>query len=62
MTLFLAGVVLLAAVLGLFYMKDSLRSPRLARLAYSELTMRLTVVAVALIIFGGLVALGEWLG
>jgi len=62
MMLFVAGVVLLAAVLGLFYMKDSLRSPRLARLAHSELTMRLTVVAVALIIFGGMIALGEWLG
>lgn len=62
MYLFLAGVVLLAAVLGLFYAKDSLRNPRLARLAYSELTMRLTVVAVALIVFGGLVALGELFG
>ena len=62
MYLFLAGVVLLAAVLGLFYMKDSLRSPRLARLVHSELVMRLTVVAVALIIFGGMIALGEWLG
>jgi hypothetical protein len=62
MTLFIAGVVLFAAVLGLFHAKDSLRSPRLARLADSELVMRLTVVAVALIVFGGMIALGEWLG
>jgi len=62
MTLFLTGLAVLAVVLGLFHLKDRLRSPRLARLAYSELIMRVTVVAVALILFGFLIALGELFG
>lgn len=59
MTLLLAGTAILAAVLGLFYLKDRLESPTLARVAYSELSMRVTVVAVALIVIGILMMLGE---
>lgn len=50
--LLLAGAGLLAAVLGLFYLKDRVRNVMLARLAYSELIMRFTVVAVALMVVG----------
>lgn len=50
--LLLAGAGLLAAVLGLFYLKDRVRNVMLARLAYSELIMRVTVVAVALMAVG----------
>ena len=52
--MFLFGAALLAGVLGLFYLKDKLRIVWLARLAYSEFNMRLAVLAVALIIVGGL--------
>jgi hypothetical protein len=48
MTILLIGLALFAAVLGLFYLKDARASHRLARLAYSEPVMRLTVVAAAL--------------
>ena len=46
------GALLLALVLGLFWLKDRLESPRLARLAYSELNMRLAVIAAALMGIG----------
>ncbi len=60
MTLIISGIVLLAVVLGTFYLKDYFRKRWLARMAYSEGTMRLTVVAVALILFGGLIVIGEF--
>ena len=46
------GVSMLATILGLFWLKDHLRSPRLARLAYSEPVARLAVVGAALSIVG----------
>ncbi len=60
MTLLIFGIVLLAVVLGTFYLKDHYRIPWLSRVAYSEGTMRLTIVAVALILFGGLIVIGEF--
>ena len=60
MTLIIIGIVLLAVVLGTFYLKDHFRKLWLARVAYSEGTMRLTIVAVALILFGGLIKIGEF--
>ena len=60
MTLIIFGIFLLAVVLGTFYLKDHFRKPWLARVAYSEGTMRLTIVAVALILFGGLIIIGEF--
>ena len=60
MKLIISGIVLLAVVLGIFYLKDHFRKPWLARTAYSEGTMRLTVVAVALILFGGLIVIGDF--
>ena len=59
MTIVLIGLGLLGAVLGLFYLKNRLESPSLARIAYSELMMRFTVIAVALIAVGTLVMLGK---
>lgn len=47
MNLFLTGVGLLAALIGLFWLKDRLQSPLLARIAYSGLIARLAVVGAA---------------
>jgi len=43
---------LLAAIVGLFWLKDRLRNPRLARVAYSEPIARLAVVGAALSFIG----------
>ena len=59
MTILLIGVGILGAVLGLFYLKDRLKSPTLARIAYSGLIARLALLSAALIIIGSLVALGK---
>jgi hypothetical protein len=59
MTVFLIGIGLLGSVLGLFYLKDRLENRTLARIAYSELIMRITVIAVALIVIGILLMLGD---
>ncbi|MGW8206443.1 MAG: hypothetical protein ACWGMY_05730 [Hyphomicrobiaceae bacterium] len=59
MSYFVFGAVLLALILGLFWLKDELRSPRLARMAYSELTARLAVVAAGLMLVGVIVAAGQ---
>jgi len=56
----ISGAVLLALVLGLFWLKDELRSPRLARMAYSELTMRLAVIAAGLMMVGLAVIAGQF--
>jgi hypothetical protein len=59
MTLVLVGIGVLGSVLGLFWLKGRLQSPRLGRLAYSEFTMRITVLAVALIVIGALLTLNK---
>ncbi|OGA19848.1 MAG: hypothetical protein A3G25_18190 [Betaproteobacteria bacterium RIFCSPLOWO2_12_FULL_63_13] len=51
-TVLLVGIAILGFLLGLFYLKDRLQSPTLARLAHSELLMRFTVIAAALIVVG----------
>lgn len=61
MTILLVGIGILGAVLGLFYLKGRLESPRLGRLAYSEIVMRLTVIAVVLIVIGILLVLDKML-
>ena len=60
-TILLTGIGMLGAVIGLFYLKDRLESPRLARIARSELMMRLTVIAAALIAIGSLLLLDQLL-
>lgn len=59
--LLIAGLALLAAILALFWLKDELRSPRLARLAYSEAVARLALAGAAFCILGALLILGDWL-
>ncbi len=60
--LFFAGVVMLGIILGLFWLKDILQSPRLARIVYSELVARLALAAAAFSILGLLMILGDVLG
>ena len=52
MALFLTGVAILAAIVGLFWLKDRLRSPTLSRLAYSEPIARIAIVGAALAAIG----------
>ena len=52
MALFLTGVAILAALIGLFWLKDRLRSPTLSRLAYSEPIARIAIVGAALAAIG----------
>lgn len=61
MIVFFIGAGLIIVVLGLFYLKDELHSPMLARLAYSELTMRITVFAIAMLLVGALLLIGDYL-
>lgn len=61
MFLLLAGVVLLSTILGLFWLKDRLQSPALARVAFSEPVARLAVVAAAFIVLGLLLILSEFI-
>ena len=48
----LVGVGLVAAIIALFWLKDRMESPRLARIAYSEPVMRLAVIGAALTVIG----------
>lgn len=59
MTILLIGIGILGSVLGLFYLKDRLKSPALARIAQGELVMRFTVIAAAMIVIGILLALDK---
>lgn len=59
MSYLVSGAVLLGLILGMFWLKDEFRSPRLARMCYSELTARLAVVAAGLMIAGVVVIAGE---
>ena len=58
MWILIAGVLLLVFVLSVFYLKDRLDQQWLHRFAHHEFTMRLVVIAVALIFFGGIMAIG----
>ncbi|MGI9382382.1 MAG: hypothetical protein ACR2PO_04450 [Methyloligellaceae bacterium] len=62
MYLFLAGAGLLATILVLFWLKDRLRSPMLARIVYSELIARLALAGAAFSVLGLLLWLGEFIG
>ena len=62
MFLFLTGVGLLAAIIGLFWLKDQLKSPLLARIAYSEPIARLAVVGAAFSMLGVLLMLSDLVG
>ena len=62
MYLLIAGLLVLALIIGLFWLKNRLQSPLLARIAYSELTMRLAVVGGAFSVIGILLLLAELVG
>ena len=62
MYLFLAGAALLAVILALFWLKDRLESPTLARIAYSELIARLALAGAAFAVLGLLLWIGELVG
>ena len=61
MYIFLAGSILLASIIGLFWLKDELESPLLARIAYSEITARLALAGAAISVIGLLIMLGEFM-
>jgi len=58
--LVLIGVGLVATIIGLFWLKDRLESPRLARVAHSEPVVRLAVIGGALAIIGSLLILSSY--
>lgn len=59
MFLFLTGVVLLAVIISLFWMKDRLENPLLARFAYSGLVARLAVLGAVFLVLGILLMLSS---
>lgn len=59
MTILLIGVGLVFAIIGLFWLKDRLRSPLLARIAHSEPVMRLAVIGAAMAAIGLLLLLSR---
>ena len=61
MFLLLAGIALLSTILGLFWLKDRLQSPVLARVAFSEPMARLAVIAAAFIVLGVLLVVSEFI-
>lgn len=61
MYLLLAGIALLSTILGLFWLKDRLDNPVLARIAFSEPVARLAVIAAAFIVLGLLLIVSEFI-
>ena len=61
MFLLLDGVVLLSTILGLFWLKDRLESPLLARIAFSEPVARLAVIGAAFVVLGLLLILSDYI-
>ena len=60
MYLFLVGIAMLSVILGLFWMKDQLESPLLARIAYSGLVARLAVLSAVFSLLGLLLMIAEY--
>lgn len=61
MTLFLIGVGMVSAIIGLFWLKDRLESPLLARIAHSEPIARLAVLGAAMSVIGILLMISNQL-
>jgi hypothetical protein len=59
MYLFLIGVSLLLLIIGLFWLKDYLQNPLLARIAYSGLAARLAVIGGVFVLLGLLLMMSE---
>ena len=62
MFLLVFGLSLLSAILGLFWLKDRLQSPLLARIAFSEPVARLAVVGAAFVVLGLMLILSDFIG
>ena len=60
MFFFLTGVILLALIIGLFWLKDQLENSLLARFVYSGLVARLAVVGAAFVVLGLLLILADF--
>jgi len=54
------GIILLGLILGVFWLKDQLENPMLARFAYSGLVARLAVVGAAFVALGLLLILADF--
>ena len=59
MYLFLTGILMLLAILSLFWLMDRRGSPKLARIAYSGLIARLAVLGAAFTLLGQLLILAR---
>lgn len=57
--LFFAGIFLLGSILAMFWLKDVLQSPKLARIVYSEFLARLALAGAAFAILGALLIIGD---
>jgi hypothetical protein len=60
MLFLLTGIVLLALILSVFWLKDQLENPLLFRIAYSGLVARLAVVGAVFIVLGLLLILADF--
>jgi hypothetical protein len=60
MLFLLTGIVLLALIIGVFWLKDQLDHPLLFRIAYSGLVARLAVVGATFIVLGLLLILADF--
>lgn len=58
--LFFTGIVIVGTILSLFWLKDHLQSPRIARIVYSELIARFALAGVAFAILGGLLIASDY--
>jgi hypothetical protein len=56
----LTGIVLLTLIIGVFWLKDRLENPLLARIAYSGLVARLAVVGAVFVALGLLLMLADF--
>ena len=56
----LGGAGLVALIIGLFWLKDRLESPLIARIAHSEPVMRLAVIGAAVAVIGLLLILSTY--
>lgn len=60
MYLFLSGVLLLAIIISLFWLKDELKCPVLARFVYSGLVARFAVIGGAFTLLGLLLMISDY--
>lgn len=60
MLFLVTGIILLALIIGVFWLKDELENPMLARIAYSGLIARLAVVGAVFIVLGLLLILADF--